>query len=95
MDAQEYHKNGNIIPKGVNSSKIAVANIYFIDVDSTTKERTKLRRLRNACRGGNGASFRRFPAADRPLHRAEAAGKRGNEVPSSFLLRKTLFLGKL
>ena len=41
VDAQEYYKNGNIIPKGVNSSKIAVANIYFIDVDSTTKERTK------------------------------------------------------
>ena len=25
----------------MNPSKIAVANIYFIDVDSTTKERTK------------------------------------------------------
>ena len=40
VDTQEY-KKGNIVFKRMNPSKIAVANIYFIDVDSTTKERTK------------------------------------------------------
>ena len=40
VDTQEY-KKGNIVFKRMNPSKIAVANIYFIDADSTTKERTK------------------------------------------------------
>lgn len=40
VDTQEF-KKWNIVFKRMNPSKIAVANIYFIDVDSTTKERTK------------------------------------------------------